>query len=583
MKIYRFRNCYLNLKERLVLKNGKFVELTPKTFDVLHLLVENCGEILTKDQILGKVWNGSFVEEGNLAVHISKLRRSLDETKTHPFIETVPGSGYRFIAPVKIVSQQEWDQNSPELPSPAHGKNQSEPALDSIAVLPLCNESKDPEIEYLADGLTEGFINSLSYLPNLKVLARNTVFRYKEKEIDPKEVGDTLGVSAVLTGRVRVIQDQLLISVELTKVDDGCQLWGTQLNQPFSDIVEVQEKIIFAVSENLKTQIATQNSANSITQNSESYRLYLKGKYFYGKRTEDNIYKAIDCFQKSVSYDPTNIYSYVGLIECYRLLYSFDCTSYQEFSSKTKSLLSAIIEFNQSIDVVHAIYGEVMILDWNFEGARKHLRNAMNINLNCLIARYRYVDLLLITGQFSNVLKELNQIVRIDPLSLVTCLVISRAFYRMRKYENALVYLNDALELEPSNFEALALMGAVLTQLGHYNQALEVFNKSLATHHNIGVFSMIGYINALQGNKSKANEVIKQIKGHNKNNLGYPMILSKIYLALGEKETTYNLLEKAYQQHEIELIALNSDPIWAEIKDEVRFKELVKRVGIPNS
>lgn len=161
MKIYRFSNCYLNLTERRILKNGKFLELTPKTFDVIRLLVEKCGEVVTKDEILGEVWNGSFVEEGNLAVHISKLRRLLDSSKTEPFIETVQGSGYRFVSSVKAVSDEEWRKHLPAESSPPPDKTSDQFTFDSIAVLPLENESRDLEIDYLADGLTESFINSL--------------------------------------------------------------------------------------------------------------------------------------------------------------------------------------------------------------------------------------------------------------------------------------------------------------------------------------------------------------------------------------------------------------------------------------
>ena len=281
MKIYKFRNCCLNTTERRVLKNGKYVELTPKSFDVLLLLIENCGEIVTKDEILGKVWNGSFVEEGNLPVHISKLRRLLDETKNEPFIETVQGIGYRFVAPVLAASRSEWEKQSPDINLSRENKDFREWIFDSIAVLPLTNESDDAEIDYLADGLTEGFINSLSHFSNLKVIARNTVFRYKNKEADAQEVGETLGVAAVLTGRIRVVKDRLMISVELIKTEDGRQLWGTQLNQPFLDIVEVQEKITFAVSEILKSEIGVNNAvSNPVTQNPESYRLYLRKAFF---------------------------------------------------------------------------------------------------------------------------------------------------------------------------------------------------------------------------------------------------------------------------------------------------------------
>jgi TolB-like protein/DNA-binding winged helix-turn-helix (wHTH) protein len=353
MPIYRFRNFYLNTIERRVVKNGKYLELTPKTFDVLRLLVEKRFEIVTKDEILGEVWNGSFVEEGNLPVHISKLRRLLNETKNEPFIETVQGSGYRFISPVQTASWSEWEKQSPDINLLRENNFFREWIFDSIAVLPLTNESNDAEIDYLADGLTESFINSLSHFSNLKVIARNTVFRYKNKEADAQEVGETLGVAAVLTGRIRVVKDRLTISVELIKAEDGSQIWGTQINQPFSDIIEVQEKITLAVSEKLKSQIGANNSvSNPVTQNPESYRLYLKGKHFFKKRAKDDIYKAIECFQKSVSFDPTNVYSYVEMVESYRLLFAFDYISYKGFSTKTKPLLSAIAELNQSVDVV---------------------------------------------------------------------------------------------------------------------------------------------------------------------------------------------------------------------------------------
>lgn len=242
MKVFKFGNCYLNSTERRVLKNGKYLELTPKTFDVLAILVENCGEIVSKDEILGKVWSGSFVEEGNLAVHVSKLRRLLDETKNEHFIEMVSGSGYRFVSEVNLVNFEEWRKNLP------NGNHQNTAkfeqsrdvfTFDSVAVLPLDNESDNAEIDYLADGLTESFINSLSHISGLKVIARNTVFRYKNKDADAKEVGETLGVATVLTGRIRLIKERLMFSVELTKTTDGTQLWGKQFNHPSSEIIEV--------------------------------------------------------------------------------------------------------------------------------------------------------------------------------------------------------------------------------------------------------------------------------------------------------------------------------------------------------
>lgn len=275
MKIYRFRNCLLNPVERRVLRGGKYLELTTKTFDVLQLLIENRGAIVTKDEILGKVWNGSFVEEGNLAVHISKLRRLLDETSQQPFIETVQGSGYRFVAPVNETDRSDWEKIAAQTNHSFQDKSSPEWIFDSIAVLPLQNEGGDVEIEYLADGLTESFINSLSRLPNLKVIARNTAYQYKNKNANAKEIGETLGVATILTGRIRVVKDCLTVGVELTKSKDGTQLWGKHFNRSFTDILGIEESVISEVLGKLQSKA----NLNLFTKLSEAQKAEEKGQY----------------------------------------------------------------------------------------------------------------------------------------------------------------------------------------------------------------------------------------------------------------------------------------------------------------
>lgn len=451
--------------------------------------------------------------------------------------------------------------------------------------MPLENESNNPEIDYLADGLTESFINSLSHVSNLKVIARNTVFRYKNKQADAKEVGETLGVAAVLTGRVKLIKDNLMISVELINVADDAQIWGTQFNQPFSDIIKIQQEITFAVSEKLRAEIshaAGKSANNPFSQNSESYRLYLKGKYFSDKRTANNFYKAIEYFQKSVSYDPENVFSYAEMVECYILLYIFDYISYAEALSKIKPLLAVISKLNQSVDVVQAMYGVVkMELEWKLEESERHFQSALTINPNCLNARLRYSHLLMMRGRFSEALKELHQIMLIDPLSLVSYKCIGRLFYVMGQFENAAMYLKEALELEGNDFEALAVLGGVMAELGNYSEALNLFQNSLKVHYNADTLAMLGYVYALSGKKEMARQIIKQLESHSKDNCPYAIKLARIYVALEEKETAFNYLDQAFIQHEVDLNSLVFDPRLATIRYEPRFKELVRKVGLP--
>lgn len=585
MKIYKFRNCLLNTLERTVLKDGQRVNLTPKTFDVLQLLVERPGEIVTKDELLGSVWNGSYVEEGNLPVHIAKLRRQLSGDGNHRYIETVHGGGYRFTANVEIADESDWQKQFAGFNRRKTDRLPQQPVLDSIAVLPFRNETNDDENDYLTDGLTTSLINRLSGTTNLRVIARDTAFRYKNKEADAKEVGDTLGVSAVLTGRIKLMKDNLLVGVDLVKVADGSQLWGKQFDQPFADIVKIKNTIATAVTEQLQSKIvgaSTTSQNNAVTQNAESYRLYLKGKYFQEKQTEADLYKAIEYFQQSVTHDSKNVHAYVEILESYSVLYLFDYLPYEEWSDKTLPILKIVSKLNQFVDVLQVIYAKLKLhRDWDFEGAEKHLQSALSLNPNCLTAHIRYSELLIKMGRFAEALRELQIVIEIDPLSLPTNKRIGRLFYCVGHYQRAHGYIVDALEMNPEDYVALTMLGAVLTQTGNYDEALEAFQKSLRIQCNVETLSNIGCAHALAGKKTEARQMIERIKSESKDGPKHSIKIAEIYVALGEKEKAYEFLKKAFDEHECDLSALGFDPRWTSIRHEPRFIKLMKRVGLP--
>ncbi len=342
MRVYKFRDCLLNTAERSVIKERQHLDLTTKTFDVLEFLIENAGKVVTKDEILGHVWNGNFVEESNLPVHISKLRRFLSESRDCRFIETVQGTGYRFVAPLQTVEDDEWQAASSAIRGFPFVESVTDiKASHSIAVLPLQNEGGDPEMEYLADGLTEGLINGLSQVSGLRVIARNTVFRFNDNSVDLKKLGALLEISHVLTGRVRISGEELVVSVELTRIGDETQVWGRRYCLGVADLMRAQEEIIFSVVETLTSRkiLTRRFLANSLTQEAESYRLYLKGRYFLEKHSSHDIYKAVDLFDQSVLVDPQNIYSHVEKVECYRSLHTFGYISHEDFLGSVKSFV----------------------------------------------------------------------------------------------------------------------------------------------------------------------------------------------------------------------------------------------------
>ncbi|HKP68238.1 MAG TPA: winged helix-turn-helix domain-containing protein, partial [Pyrinomonadaceae bacterium] len=488
MLIYRFRNCLLNTVERSVIKGDQHVELTTKTFDVLLYLIQNAGKVVTKDELLGAVWGGNFVEESNLPVHISKLRRSLGDVRGERYIETVQGVGYRFTAPVSRVGPELWERGlkrSAKTPGVVLGT-----VFDSIAILPLENLNGSKETEYLAEGLTESLINKLSVTSNLRVIARNTAFRYKGENIDVGEVGGVLGVGAILTGRARIIGNEVAIGVELVRVQDGSQLWGEHFHREFSDIIRIQEEITTAISKTLCDQLDVSQGKIQYpgTSDPSSYKAYLMGIHLLGKRTEACVHKAIKCFAESASHDAENMLAYVKTVEAYQFLYIIDSISHDEVIATIQPFLSILTQSKQANDAIHSLYGTLSLhLYWNFEVAEDHLRKALMLNPNRVETLSRLAEVLVCTGRGDEAKEQIGRILHMDPFSLPTYNRIARLLYLSSSYDEALCYLSDAMDLEPYDYETLALRGSVLTELRKYDAALQLFRQSLEIHESVDV------------------------------------------------------------------------------------------------
>lgn len=581
MPIFRFRDCFLNTTERRAVRNGKNLKLTPKAFDLLELLIEKRGSIVSKDEILGKIWNGSFVEEGNLPVHISVLRRLLEESEDRTFIETAQGIGYRFVAPVHLVKEDEWEDRI-SARSDSDEKNYEGLLFGSIAVLPLHNEDHEHEIDYLADGLTESFINSLSHISGLQVLARSTVFRYKNKKVDPRKVGEILGVQAVLSGRLRIVKDSMMISVELTNVSAGSQIWGTRFHEPFTEIIEIQEKIAHGVSQKLISEISqvTRNSVKQFqTNDTEAYRLYLKGKFFLEKRTIPDVLKAIEYFQQSISRDPSNPYPYIEACEAYLLLNIFDQISFHEMLARLEPFLSVLAEGNQSIDVLHAMHGLRLVLSWKFELAEEHLEKAIAINPNCLAAHYRYVDNLTLTGRTREALHAMKYIPQLDPLSSLTHKRMGKMLWKLRRYESSIWHLTEALEMEPGNPQTTLMLGFTLAEVGKYDEAISILRESVDSGASLEALAMIAYTQARAGRNEDAYLTLERVFDQDRDGSNY--LKAIIYGTLGESERAFDCLYTGLERHEIDLGALKADPRMDSLRNDERFSELIRKIGFP--
>ncbi|MEZ5343998.1 MAG: winged helix-turn-helix domain-containing protein [Pyrinomonadaceae bacterium] len=581
---FKFGEFYLNAFERTLLKNKTPIPIASKTFDVLHLLIKNSGKTITKDEIMNEVWNESFVEEGNLSVHISKLRKLLEATDNHPFIKTVSGQGYQFVVSVESVSIPAVKKNrKADRASSTESGGDFRP--DSIAVLPLRNENGDTEIDYLADGITESLINSLSYLPDFRVLARDTVFRYKDQEVDPSEVGKTLGVATVLTGRLRVLQDNLVIGVELVKVKDGTQIWGTLINQPFSDIFEMQESLTKEISERLSMNpIRDLIGAlpQEITSNTESYRIYLKAKYLLETKIYENILIAIKYFEKSISIDPSNAHSYIGIGESYFWLYCYAFHSREESVTNIHNCIQRAKEIGIEIAELYVLQADVAkIIDWDFDESKCFYERALNLNTNCANAYRGLSHLLALKGEFMKALAIAGHLKELDPVSTFHSVSIGKIFYNCGQYQNAIIEFKEALELDPRNYVASILLACTYIELGHYEKAIRYCHRAIETQNHEEFETILAYAHARAGDQGNARKILENLQNQSSSTYIPNIHFAKIYTGLGEYDNAFRHLELAFSQHEEALTALKINPRFAPLRKDPRFNILLKRIGLP--
>jgi TolB-like protein/tetratricopeptide (TPR) repeat protein len=583
--IFSFYSFYINLSERKVVGNKERLKIPAKEFDILQILIEKKGNIATKEEILERIWSDSFVEEGNIPVHISKLRKILGSIETEPIIETISGTGYRLIPKIREVSEKEWD----EVCLNELGNSQEQIAetflTKSIAVLPLKNESNNDEIEYLADGLTESFINSLSRETELKVMSRNAVFRYKNSSEDAKEIGKQLGVETVLTGRIRLVSDRLILSIELIKVSDNSQIWGTQVNRQFSDIFEIQEKIISEISQTLVSQVVSKPKTShikSIHGNQESYREYLKGKYLLLSETEENLCKAITYFQASLVFNPENLYSTIGLIEGYMGLYRKDIISYTEVMITIIPIYEKLSDKNYSLSELEEVKGLFTNrCKYDFEKAENHYQASISLNRYNISARWRYASLFLHLGRFSEALSEVQKIIEIDRFHPTTNRFLASIFICMNNPERAIPLLKEELEFNPS-YQTFGLLGLAQNLTGEHHSALKSFQKSHEITETFEIFALIGQTHVFLGRKDLALKILDELKVESKKKYIPSTYKAYIYLAFNDLDKVFECLEEAYSQRVCDVIAMKTAPYWIPIRKDPRFIDLMKRIGLPD-
>ena len=460
-------------------------------------------------------------------------------------------------------------------------------AINSIAVLPFQNRSTDADTDYLSDGLAESLIYRLSQLPNLKVSPTSSVFRYKGKDGDAQKIGNELGVSAVMTGRIVKRGDNLTISVELVDVRNNKLLWGEQYERKMSELLTTQREIAGEITNKLQLKLSgegEQKLAKKYTDSNEAYQLYLKGLFHFANRTKEDVHKAIGYFQQATRLDPNFALAYVGISQAYSVMPSYSYLSPGEAAPPAKAAAQKALEIDPSLADAHAALANTLAgYDWNWVEAEREFKRAIELNPNVADIHYRYgLIYLLPAGRMDEAIREIKRALELEPLSIAMNANLAGAYMYARQNDLALAQARKTLDLEPNHITALVWLANIYDSLGMYNEAITLSEGSLKSHMSDQYFLLYsGYAYAKTGRRDKAEDAIKRLRDLEKTEPVDPYDFAVLYVGLGDKDKAFVELEKTFNERGFYVLFLRFDPFMDPLRDDPRFKEMRKRLNLP--
>jgi len=457
------------------------------------------------------------------------------------------------------------------------------PEFNSIAILPFVNVNADPQTEYLSDGITESIINNISKLPKLRVMAPTSVFRYKGQALDLQKVAGELNVAAVVTGRILPRGEELSISAQLVDVRDNHVIWGQHYNRKMTDLLQTQEEIAREISENLKIRLTgkdQQKFAKHETQNTEAYRLYLQGRYYWNKRTADGFRKAIEFFQQALQRDPNYALAYAGLADTYSSLGSYHVIPSSEAAPKGEAAAKRAVELDETLAEGHNSLASMLFDRFDFEGAEREFRRAIELNPSYSTAHHWYGLYLAVMGRADASIAELKTARELDPFSPIINANYGFVYYQAGRYAEAIEQLRKTLELDVNFPAAHEYLGQALLETGHYSEAIAELEKDVAlSPGDAAVKAELGYGYGRAKRKQDALRVLAELMAASQKSYVSPYDIAIVYLGLDQRDDAFRWLEKAYQEHSVRLWNLKVHPRFAAVRSDPRFQDLSRRVG----
>jgi serine/threonine protein kinase/tetratricopeptide (TPR) repeat protein len=455
----------------------------------------------------------------------------------------------------------------------------------SLAVLPLLNTSVDPQTEYLADGITESVINALSQLSGLRVMARNTVFRYKEREADAQEVGRALKVQTVLMGQLMRRGNRLVIRIELVDVKDGSRLWGEHYERELGEVYALERAISQDIADKLRLRLTGAQRERLLQMpaaNAEAYQSYLQGRYYWNKRTKEGLTKCIKLLHKAIEFDPTYALAYAGIADAYLQLGGWGDIPPREASSKAKAAAQRALAIDADLAEAHVSLGLAhKEHEWDWSAAGHAYQRALQLNANYAVAHQWYGEYLAALGQHDEAIRSFRRAIDLDPLSLIIHATLGRHGYHFaRRYDQAILQLRNTLEMDAHFWVAHHWLGFTYAVVGLFPEALAEIRAAQQLSDNVEILAVLSYTLARAGQMPEARTALDSLEQLSRTRYVSPLLFALAATGLGEHDEAFRWLERGYEDRSQMLSELKVEAAFDPLRSDPRFTGLLRRVGL---
>jgi TolB-like protein/DNA-binding winged helix-turn-helix (wHTH) protein/tetratricopeptide (TPR) repeat protein len=611
--IFHFGIFQLDLRAGELHKAGVKVKLQDQPFRVLALLVDRAGEVVTREELRQKIWPSNVYVDFDQGLNnaIKKVRESLGDSADSPrFIETVARHGYRFVATVSAASARSAEprsqfglrtlRNGILISSTAallaaagywawHGwAMRAGPSSEKVtlAVLPFDNLSGDPDQEFFSDGLTEEMIAQLGKLnpERLTVIARGSVAKYKHTSLAVNQIGRELHADYLVQGSVRRAPDRVRITVHLIQVPEQTDRWAESYDRELKDMLALQDSVARTIANQIHITLTPGQQSRLATRSNldpDAYESYLKGRYYWNKRTAEGMQKAQVYFQQAINKDPSYGAAYSGLADCNSGLTWHGFTSPAETLPRANAAALKAIEIDPQSAEAHASLALVLHHKWDWPAAEAEFKRALQLDPRYANAHHWYGDYLSVRGRHDEALVEAKKALDLDPLNLMIGTWVGLRYYLARKYDGALEQSRNTVELDQNFAAAHLLLGETYVQMGLHEKGLAELRSAASLSGNSPLYlAQVAVAYASEGRKADALQIITQLQTTSGKRYVSPYGLAQIYAALNDKEQTFKWLQIAYDDRAVWMSYLAVDPVFDGFRSDQRFQDLLRRVRL---